>query len=69
MARTYIIKVDNEVASNQVLKDIHEQLKGNQDYIDSNIVLNDSETRQDGTKYEVHVYITDDCKEEPKILL
>ena len=46
---------------------IHEQLVGNQDYINSNIVLNDSSTRCDGTNNEVRVYIFDECKERPAI--
>ena len=46
---------------------IHEQLVGNQNYINSNIVLNDSSTRCDGTKNEVRVYIFDECKERPVI--
>ena len=51
----------------ETMKKIHEQLVGNQDYIDSNIVLNDSSTRRDGTNNEVRVYIFDECKERPVI--
>ena len=49
------------------MEKIHEQLVGNQDYINSNIVLNDSSTRCDGTNNEVRVYIFDECKERPAI--
>ena len=49
------------------MEKIHEQLVGNQDYINSNIVLNDSSTRCDGTNNEVRVYIFDECKNRPVI--
>ena len=51
----------------ETMKKIHEQLVGNQDYVNSNIILNDSSTRCDGTKNEVRVYIFDECKERPAI--
>ena len=51
----------------ETMEKIHEQLVGNQDYIDSNIILNDSSTRRDGTKNEVRVYIFDECKNRPVI--
>lgn len=51
----------------ETMEKIHEQLVGNQDYINSNIVLNDSSTRCDETKNEVRVYIFDECKERPAI--
>ena len=51
----------------ETMEKIHEQLVGNQDYINSNIVLNDSSNRCDGTKNEVRVYIFDECKERPVI--
>ena len=43
---------------------IHDQLVGNKDYIDSNILLN-------CTDYpcEVRLYIYEECKEIPKITL
>lgn len=40
---------------------IHEQLRGRQDYIDSNIILNID------TDYAVELYVMSDCKELPKI--
>lgn len=40
---------------------IHEQLRGKQDYIDSNIILNID------TDYAVELYVMSDCKELPKI--
>lgn len=40
---------------------IHEQLRGKQDYIDNNIILNID------TDYAVELYVMSDCKELPKI--
>lgn len=40
---------------------IHKQLRGRQDYIDSNIILNID------TDYAVELYVMSDCKELPKI--
>ena len=51
----------------ETMEKIHEQLVGNKDYIDSNIILNDSSTRYDGTKNEVRVYIFDECEKRPVI--
>ena len=51
----------------ETMEKIHEQLVGNKDDINSNIVLNDSSTRCDGTKNEVRVYIFDECKNRPVI--
>ena len=51
----------------ETMEKIHEQLLGNKDYIDSNIILNDSSTRCDGTKNEVRVYIFDECEKRPVI--
>ena len=61
-----IIKTENGKEF-ETMEKIHEQLVGNQDYINSNIVLNDSSTRRDGTKNEVRVYIFDECKNRPVI--
>ena len=51
----------------ETMEKIHEQLVGNKYYIDSNIILNDSSTRCDGTKNEVRVHIFDECKNRPVI--
>ena len=61
-----IIKTENGKEF-KTMEKIHEQLVGNQDYINSNIVLNDSSTRCDGTNNEVRVYIFDECEERPTI--
>ena len=49
-------EVDRHTIEN-IGNSIHQQLVGNQDYIDSRIVLNDSSTRRDGTENEIHLII------------
>ena len=66
MKECIIIKTE-EGREFETMEKIHEQLVGNKDYIDSNIILNDSLTRCDGTKNEVRVYIFDECKNRPVI--
>ena len=66
MKECIIIKTE-EGKEFETMEKIHEQLVGNKDYIDSNIILNDSPTRCDGTKNEVRVYIFDECKNRPVI--
>lgn len=58
-----MIKTDNEDDKMKIGSSIHKQLCGNQDYIDSNIVLNvDSENT-------VGLYIYDCCDKVPTITL
>lgn len=64
--RIYVIKTEDG-AEYDVLEKIHNQLAGNIDYANSNIVLNDSSTRRDGTMNEVHVYIFNECNDIPEI--
>lgn len=61
-----IITIETKTTKNmcEVRDDIHNQLRGNQDYIDSNIVLSD-----DASENKVYIYIADDVKEMPKIIL
>ena len=66
MKECIIIKTE-EGREFETMEKIHEQLVGNKDYINSNIILNDSSTRCDGTKNEVRVYIFDECKKRPVI--
>lgn len=47
---------------------IHEQLVGNKDYVDSNIVLNGSDDRLENG-YEIHLYIFNDCEYIPPITI
>ena len=67
MVKECIIIKTEEGREFKTMEKIHEQLVGNQDYINSNIVLNDSSTRCDGTNNEVRVYIFDECKDRPAI--
>ena len=47
---------------------IHDQLVGNKDYVDSNIILNGSDDRrEDG--YAVHLCICDGCEYIPPITI
>ena len=47
---------------------IHDQLVGNKDYIDSNIVLNGSDDRLEND-CAVHLYIFDECEYIPPITI
>ena len=60
-----IIKTQTHEQEMIMLSSLHEQLVGNQDYIDSNIILNDSSSRNDGTKNEVHLIIFNNSKTNP----
>ena len=55
------IEVSNAEERLAVGNAIHEQLRGKQDYIDNNIILNID------TDYTVELYVMSDCKELPKI--
>lgn len=66
MRRMYIFKT-SKYEYDDMLASLHNQLKGNQDYIENRIVLNDSETRRDGTTCEIHVYIFEDCENIPEL--
>lgn len=57
------IKVNDDKEQLAIANSIHEQLVGNPDYIDNRIVLN---IDADG---EVNLYIFDDCKEDPTIVI
>lgn len=61
MIKQIIIKTSSKASMASVMLGIHEQLKGNIDYVNSNIVLNDSSARRDNTENEVHVYIMNDA--------
>jgi len=67
MIKEIIIKLNNEESKYKALEEIHKQLKGNQDYIDSNIILNDD--NEGSTDHRVNIYITEDVKQIPKIIL
>lgn len=67
MAKTFKKAIEIECSSNEekmeVSRKIHNQLVGNKDYIDSNIVLNHDED------CKVMVIIFNECKEEPEIII
>lgn len=65
--KTIIVKVNSKEEEYAVAAKIHNQLKGNADYIESRIVLNMSGDRRDGTVNEVHLYIFDDAENVPEI--
>lgn len=62
-----IIKTNSHEEEYEVAKKIHEQLVGNEDYIDCRIVLNMSSDRADETENEVHLYIFEDAESNPEI--
>ena len=64
MYKVITIKTKNTESMCNIRDDIHRQLIGNQDYIDSNIVL--SENKIDN---EVILLITEDVVNEPTIIL
>ena len=49
--------------------EIHDILKGHEGYINSDIVLNTDEERNDGTENEVHVYFFKDDEESKDLYL
>lgn len=56
------IKLHDDSQRGEILSSIHNQLVGNQDYIDNNIVLHDSDCM-------VSLFIFSECKEIPKIII
>lgn len=68
--RVYTIRANNDKEAEIIMDSLHCQLAGNEDYIKSNIVLNDSFTRRD---YEdaniIRVTIYDECSEIPELVL
>ena len=58
-----IIKTVNEEEKMRIGNSIHDQMVGNKDYIDNNIILNIDEVN------EVNVYIFDECEIIPNITI
>lgn len=65
-----VFKASDEASEKYVLADLHNSFVGDQDYIDSNIILNDYSLRRltnspyRGEPFEVHLYVfPDDCIE------
>ena len=61
LKKVIIIKTNSVDEMDVVRKEIHAQLIGNIDYIESRIILNGTDDRIDDTTNEVHVYIFEDC--------
>lgn len=57
------IKVNDEKEQLRIGNSIHEQLVGNKDYIDSNIILNIDEENI------IKIYIFNECESVPNIVL
>lgn len=57
------ITVNDEKEQMAIGNSIHEQLRGNKDYIDSNIVLNID------TDNEVNLYVFKECENVPTIII
>lgn len=60
----YVITIDTPEDAMNVAESIHNQLVGNQDYIDNNIIL---EVSQDRGRMVLAIF--DECKEIPTITL
>ena len=74
LKRLIWIQCDSEEEMLRVKENIHNQLTGNEDYINCNIILNGSDDRmlsEDENDYEneVHVYIFNECKYVPPITI
>ena len=67
--RVVKITCSSKEEEREILEKIHAQLKGNLDYVDNKIILNDHDTRalvtseEDNPLNEVHVYFFDDCSQ------
>ena len=62
------IQCDSEEEMLRVKENIHNQLTGNEDYINCNIILNGSDDRMlSEDENGVHVYIFNECKYVPPI--
>ena len=67
--KTIIVKTRSKNEEYAMAEKIHNQLIGNNDYIDSRIVLNMSGDRKDGTENEVHLYIFENSQTDPVIII
>ena len=68
LRRLIRIEVETEEDMLTIKEQIHNQLVGNQDYIDCNIVLNGSDDRIENG-YEVHLYVFKECENIPEIII
>lgn len=65
--RQYTIKCVDVKDADMVANRLHEQLRGNEDYINSNIVL--SKAAICNGQGRVDIYVFDECKTDPTITL
>ena len=65
--KTIIIKTNSHEEEWEVAKKIHEQLAGNEDYIENRIILSMSTEVPYEVENEVHLYIFEDAKSNPEI--
>lgn len=65
------IRCENHEETFRIASSIHEQLCGNQDYIDSEIILHYSDAKDDamGEPNKVWLYVSDEVKTMPDITL
>lgn len=67
--RIYTFRTISESEALGIRDGLHYQLKGNDDYIRSNIVLNDNGMQRENGMFIVRVYIFDECSEIPLLTL
>lgn len=58
-----IIKVKNNEEKMTIGTKIHEQLRGNEDYVNNNIILNVDDPNM------INIYIFEDCQHIPEITI
>lgn len=67
--RQIIIKANSHDEEFRIAESIHNQLKGNFAYSESDIVLNMSGDRQDGTENEVHLTIYEESNTNINLII
>ena len=58
-----IIRTNDVKEKRRIANSIHQQLVGNKDYIDCNIILNDY------YEDEINLYISNECENVPNIII
>ena len=69
LRKLIIIKTNSHEEEWEVAKKIHEQLVGNEDYIENRIILSMSTEIPYEVENEVHLYIFEDSKSNPEITI
>lgn len=65
--KIYTIKTKSGEEEFRIADSIHNQLVGNKDYIDCNIILNMSKDRNDNTENQVNLYVFNDSNTDIEI--